>query len=138
VWEEAWEVTRQALAVLAEAVRRDGATFAVVGVPEQLIIDLKAYHFDLEIYNAKRGNIQQPPEGFDPDYFYAQIGSFLDEHDIPFLNLQDAYETWHDRTGGDPTALYHVCNIHWNEAGHRLTAELVAEFIRPWMLPPGK
>lgn len=135
VWKEAWEVTRHTLVLFADAVWQDGATFAVVGIPEKLILDLKAYHFDIEAYNAERGNMQQPPEGFDPAYFYAQIGSFLSENGIPFLNLQEAYESWRDGAVGDPLALYHVCNIHWNEAGHRVSAAIVGDFIRPWMRP---
>ncbi len=118
-WNEAWEITLYSLQILAESVSATGAQFVVVGIPDADVFRIQESSFETVTGEAA-------PDGFDPNYYYDVIGGFLTEQQIPFLNLQQLYPEY----VVDPMSLYHECNFHWNEAGHRVTAELVADFLR--------
>ena len=122
-WSEAWEITEWSLTRLAEAVRASGATFLVIGIPAKDLLRIRQVGFQ-EVTGFPT------PAAFEEGYCYRRVGEFLRRQQIPFLNLQEAYTQPINGTTIDPLSLYHACNIHWNERGHRLTAQLVAQFLR--------
>lgn len=118
-WTEAWEVTKAVMSSLARATAERGARLLVVEVPHPEVLAIEANGF------ARVTGVPQPP-GFDPAYFFTTIETFLERESIPFINLERAYRA----RGVDPRTLY-GCTRHWNQEGHRITAEIVAPLLDP-------
>jgi hypothetical protein len=58
---------------------------------------------------------------------------FVAAHNLEFLNLTG--EIW-QRTMDRGTQFYNYADMHWNEAGNRLVARLIADHINEGRTPP--
>lgn len=120
-WKEAWRVSEGLIAQMHKEVNERGARFYVVTLSSagQVTPDARAYAHVLDA------------AGLD-DLFYPdrRIGALGNREHIPVLNLAPLLREYaeknnvnlhgfHERLGGG----------HWNEEGHRLAGELIANWL---------
>ncbi len=79
------------------------------------------------IYNPERGHVV--PEGRPPPPVYQQFREWVDQHDIPMLDLQVRWE------GEQEVRQYYRDYIHLNEQGNAVLAEQLSEFVQAKGLP---
>lgn len=120
-FEAAWALTEAIIARLQAEVDSRGARLAVVliAAPEQVYPDqwartvaanpaLQGLELDLEAPNQR-------------------LTRFLDSQGIPYLDLLPVFRQAAGRPEAAPLHFQH--DQHWTEAGHRLAAEAIAEFL---------
>lgn len=124
-WTEIWRTTEALLLAMRDEARAQGARFAVV-----ILTDSIEVHPDA----AKRA-LKARLLGV-PDLLYAarRLEGFLESNGVPALSLAQPFAAHADRTGaylhGFDIAAYDVLGGgHWNEAGHRLAADLIVPFL---------
>ena len=108
VFEEAEAITDHAFALLAEAGRRDGFRLVVLAIPPCSVTpwwkrDQRAI--------VDKGQLRR-------------LQRIAARHDVPVLDLATAFAK-----RGDPKLAEWPHDSHWNQTGHRWTAEAIAEFI---------
>jgi lysophospholipase L1-like esterase len=107
--DEAWAITRAILLQLQAEVEAEGAQLVVMAIPAapQLI---------------------PPAEGEDwyCDRPNQELAAFLDEAEIPYLDLLDPFRQY-TLDGGEP--LYYETDFHLNNRGHHLAGEMLGEFL---------
>ena len=119
-WQEAWHITEGLLTLMAEEVRAKQAKFLVVtiGDPTDVIPDKKNRQELLKTNKI-------------PDLFYAsqRIEKLGKKAKFPVLSLTEPFQAYaekkqvclHGFPNGEP------CGGHWNEEGHRLASQLIAQ-----------
>ncbi len=123
LWAGAWEIVSYILYDLKTAVENDGAQFAVFVIPDRRqIYDVDwaatlANLPDLDLANLDR---ERPTR---------TIMGHLVAENILALNLLEPFRVADER-------LYFEIDGHWNAAGHRLTAELLVDWLRTEFLIP--
>lgn len=120
--ENAWRVTEGMLALLAEEVQGRDRDFILLVTPSG-----KQVNPDPE-YRAQRMEVIGAENLF---YWNRRIQAFAEERDIEVVNLD---QEMLDYSILNQTCLYGFdnavpCGGHWNEEGHRLTGERMAESI---------
>ncbi|MEO8576504.1 MAG: SGNH/GDSL hydrolase family protein [Gemmatimonadales bacterium] len=108
VFDEAEAITDHAFALLAEAGRRDGFKLLVLAIPPCSVTPW-----------WKRDQREIVDKGQ-----LLRIQRIAARHDIPLLDLAPAFAK-----RGDPKDAEWRYDSHWNQTGHRWTAEAIAEFI---------
>lgn len=120
-WKEAWRVTEALISQMRDEVNRRGARFSVVTLSGA--VQVSPQKADTEAEAASLGV---------KDLLYPErrIRSFGEANDIPVLNLapelqqyaqnHNVYLHGFGKTQGTG---------HWNQAGHRVAGELVADWI---------
>lgn len=116
-WQDAWKVTDRALGELKNAVEQDGARLAVFIIPDRR----QVYDDDWETTLAALPDF--PVESLDRERPTETIKSLLQEKSIPALDLLEPFRSAEDR-------LYFMVDGHFNPAGHTLTAQLLADWLR--------
>ena len=121
-WREGWDLTEAIISSLDEEVtgRRD-AQFAVVIVnaPEQV------YPERWDIFLNKYPQLAE--EEWDMELPNRELGGFLDEEGIPYLDMLTPFREY---ASEENTPLLHLPHDgHWTEEGHRLVATEVYNFI---------
>jgi hypothetical protein len=125
VWEEAWSVMEKTLLELAEETRRLGAQFVIVSLPcgqasnEQVWIDL------LEKHGAMR------ELHWDLDQPERRLAAFADKHQLRLCQLLPNFR---ERAGDE--ALFFGSIGHFNQQGHRLATEVIADYLTQQRLLP--
>lgn len=121
VWKEAWRVTEGLLLKMRDEVRERGATFFVIILGNSVVV-----HPDPSIRKKfeKRLGVK--------DLFYPdqRIKRLCEREGIPVLALTPRFQEYATRNniflhGFGPT----IGRGHWNEQGHRLAGELIAQFL---------
>jgi hypothetical protein len=100
-----WNLTAALLSALRAAVEADGATLAVVHVPEAVSL----------------ADVTARP-GYAPDAISARLGRIAADLDIPYVDLRDSFV---DEGEGAASRYYWPEDGHWKPAGHRLAAEVI-------------
>jgi hypothetical protein len=113
--EAAWAVTKRLLLAFDESVRRDGARFAVLGVPSRAEIYPESAH---DPGAGRRLDLERP---------LRILGAFLAQHGIGYLDLAPGLREAAARANGTP--LYFRRDMHWTGPGNGLAGELVARWI---------
>jgi hypothetical protein len=119
VWREAWRVTEKLLATMNEEVRAHGARFLVVTVSNgiQVFPDPSARHAFEQRVGA-------------PDLFYAErrVRSVGDREGFTVFNLAPELQRYADEHKVFLHGFGHdLGNGHWNEEGHRVAGEMLAQ-----------
>ena len=112
--EGAWQLTQRLLSEWASDTRQAQARPVLLLIPSHLQV-----HQDLLAQVLADNSL--PAETFDSDYPNRRLAAFCDSEGIDVIDLLPGFRA---AAGGD--ALYYRQNPHWNRAGHRLAAELIA------------
>lgn len=128
VWQEAWSVTEDLIKAMATSARAHGATFVIATLSNGIQV-----HPDPAVRQkyAERFNVT--------DFFYPdrRIEALAASEGVPFVMLAPAIRDWaeahHTCVHGFDNGL--PCAGHWNEAGHRLAGELIADKLCRDVLP---
>ncbi|MBN1993606.1 MAG: SGNH/GDSL hydrolase family protein [Anaerolineae bacterium] len=119
----AWTLTEAILAQLQTEVEKRGARLVVViiGAPEQVYPE--AWQRTLTANPAMQSfswNLDAPNR---------RLAGFLTEQGIPYLDLLPVFREAAARPDSPPLHFRH--DQHWTEAGHRLAAEEIYDFLLP-------
>ena len=133
IWKDAWEITEKVIVQFARESRADGAEFILI------VHDSDASFFtgnanDLRGYNRS----DDPPQRFNLMYPFERLSALCAKEGIPFLSLIDGYKSYKHAYNLDHGFLTHDCDGHWNSLGHRLSAQLIGDFIVENSLIPAK
>lgn len=112
--EEAWTITKAIIRQLRVEVEATGAQFAVVVIPSSV----QLLTSDLQTPTGNGNWFCDQPN--------RELASFLSEEGIPYLDLLASFR---DHALDDGAPLYYARDFHMNEAGHRLTGELLEQFV---------
>lgn len=122
-WTMAWIFTSAARSKLETAVEENGGQLAIFVIPDRRQI------YD-EDWNATLERLPDlDPANLDRERPTRKAMEILESDAIPALNLLDPFRAADER-------LYFEVDGHWNAAGHRLTAELLAGWLRDENLIP--
>lgn len=118
-WVEAWDVTERLIGEMNDEVAAHGARLVMTSVT-----DPAAVHPDPEVRRRHTAALGVP------DFLYAErrLAGFAKRRGIPFLPLtsrMDRLAAGKALHGFGP----HLGFGHWNEDGHRLAADLLADFL---------
>lgn len=130
-WKEAWQITEQLLLAINDESRKIGAKLLVVVMPND-----DQMHPD----PARRQQFADHLKIDSLEYPNQRIMSFCREHEIPALDLLPPMRTYGEEHG---VYLHGFENTamgrgHWNPAGHRLGAELIAAKIHEMRTASGQ
>ncbi|HEX7176474.1 MAG TPA: SGNH/GDSL hydrolase family protein [Pyrinomonadaceae bacterium] len=118
-WGEAWRVTEELLKTMRDEVRGRGAEFLVVTLSN-----------GIQVYPdpAARAAFMQRVGATDLFYPDARVRALGEREGFPVLNLAPALQEYADR---ERVFLHgfgrELGNGHWNELGHRVAGEMIAE-----------
>jgi hypothetical protein len=119
---EAWYRTQRAYEIWAKDIAGNDAALWVLAVdfsPEMVAL-LSTFH-------------PEETEGWvwDADLPYERLATILDPLGVPLILTRDAYAAYAESTG-EPAypAVFIPEDGHWNAAGHRVSAELLADTLR--------
>ena len=133
-----WKLATQAILGLRDDVTAQGGRFLLVYVPakEHLywarIWDVGDISHFLELTTPLR-SYQEFTDSVDAQMVLMQ--DFAAANQLDFLNLTG--EIW-QRTMTHGTQYYNYADMHWNEAGNRLVAGLIADYITGGHFPPAR
>ncbi|MBN1202262.1 MAG: hypothetical protein JXJ20_10440 [Anaerolineae bacterium] len=116
-WRAAWAVTDHALAELKTAVEQDGGQFAVFLIPDRR----QVYDADWQALLDRLPDLD--PAALDCERPTQTALDLLAAQNIPALDLLEPFRAADER-------LYFEIDGHFNAAGHTLTAELLAGWLR--------
>jgi lysophospholipase L1-like esterase len=125
VWRDAWRVTEKLLATMNEEVKAHGARFLVVTVSNgiQVFPDPSARR----AFERRVGA---------PDLFYAErrVRSVGEREGFPVVNLAPDLQRYADEHKVFLHGFDHdLGNGHWNEEGHRVAGEMLAQKLCDWL-----
>jgi hypothetical protein len=127
VWREAWRVTEKLLATMNNEVKEHGARFYVVTLSNgiQVYPDASA-----RAAFAHRLGVE---DLFYPERRFKSLG---EREGFPVLNLAPDLQSYADRN----KVFLHgfgqqLGNGHWNETGHAVAGELLAQRLCEWLAP---
>jgi hypothetical protein len=119
-WKETVEITKEIILAFRKSVEEHGSRFLLVTLSnaEQVHPELgselkKQYHVELDY---------EQPDGI--------LEKFAIEHGVPFLKLMPALRDHHLKTGQYLHGFGSSRGGHWNQAGHRVAAEVTFQFIK--------
>ena len=128
VWREAWRITERLIRDMHEELKSRSITFGVVTVSNPIQV-----HPD----PAARRQVMERLEV--PDLFYAdrRIKALGEEAGFPVLNLAPLFQKYAEQ---HRVFLHGFKTLslgagHWNEDGHRLAAQMIAEWLFHGALP---
>jgi lysophospholipase L1-like esterase len=132
-WQEAWRITERLLRAIASEVRGHGASLLVVTTTSgaQVAPDLRARA-------AFLSRLRQTLAASDLLYAERRLAAFGERERIAVLPLAPLFQ---ERSERDGTVLHGFARSgtlgagHWNQAGHRLAAEVVAHWICAFQSP---
>ena len=128
-WRRAWAITEALLLAMADETKAHGAQLLLALIPE------KIQSRDQDFRSLLDSHPLMKSETWDLDYPNRRLAEFGVRHDIQVLDPVEAF-----RTASQQQSLYNVEDFHFNAAGHRLMARLIAERIaadKDW-LPPAE
>lgn len=119
---EAWYRTQRAYEIWAKEIYADESELMV------LAVDLSPEMVDiLASFNPE----ETAGWVWDPDLPYRRLASILAPLEVPLILTRDAYQAYADSVG-EPLypSIFILEDGHWSVAGHRVTAELLAEELQ--------
>lgn len=123
MWRAAWDVTAHALAMLDQAVSADGARLAAFIIPDRRQL------YDADWRATLDALPDLDPEVLDRDRPTDAALALFEAQGIPTLSLLEPFRAAGER-------LYYPVDGHFNLAGHALTADLLADWLRVKALVP--
>ncbi|MEM7345487.1 MAG: hypothetical protein AAF485_14695 [Chloroflexota bacterium] len=120
---QAWQVTLATLAQLQEEVEAQGGQFAIALISPDIVVQLAT------LPEAERAQFLQDNPIFSQaqlDLPNQQLATFLDEQQIPFIDLAEPL-AYHLDTYKIP--LYIFGDGHWNVDGNRIVGEALAQWL---------
>ncbi len=118
--EAAWQVTAALLDRLRRKAGEAGSSLAVFYIPEKIEVYPADWQEFLKTYTLEAGS-------FDPAVPRQRLQSICDSLQITLI---DPTSVFMEKAKSDPAApLYFKQDWHWNEHGHRLAGEVMAEFF---------
>jgi hypothetical protein len=125
-WKEAVEITKGIILKFKRSVEEHGGQFLLLGLS------------NAEQVHSEVGKDWQNQYKIDFDYDKPDriLEEFAGEHGVLFLKLMPAFRDYHLRTGQylHGFGLSHAG--HWNQAGHRLAAEVTFQFLKDQRMVP--
>lgn len=120
-WEAAWQLTQALVLDLQKRVTASGAAFAAAIVPSKFAVGGPRVNLS---FGWERSDIDPTvPERRTEEFFVAQR--------IPVCSLLPRFRANLEATGRNG---FFAFDIHWNEDGHRIVADALAECLAP-MIP---
>jgi hypothetical protein len=105
------------LGEMDDVTRRTGAEFVVVIIPDEVQVDSALQKLVTHAHGA-------PPERFDFDRPNRVLADHLSRRGIEFIDLTPAF-----REAARGQRLYKPQDTHWNIAGNRLAADVLARYL---------
>lgn len=120
---EGWPFTRQALLDTLDQTGQVGATPVIIVVPSKE-----------QVYWPQFRQVADLPKDYNVDRLVEPVRQFCTTEAVHCLDLTEAFRTEAEKG----TQLYFPIDIHWNEQGHTLVAEVVGQYLRREGLLPKK
>lgn len=111
---EGWPLTRQALLDTLDQLEQQGATLIIVIVPAKE-----------QVYWEQFRQVADLPPDYDPDRLVQPLRHFCVTERLHCLDLTGPFQV----EAQQGRQLYFPIDIHWNEQGHALVAEVVREYL---------
>ena len=129
VWREAWSVTERLIREMHEELRQRDIAFGVVTVSNPIQV-----HPDPGGAPAGHGKVGSVADLFYPERRIKALG---DEAGFPVLNLAPQFQKYADE---HQVFLHGFKNLslgtgHWNESGHKLAAQMIADWLSRKAMP---
>lgn len=121
-WSEAWQITEDLLASMAENVRAHGREFLLVVASNPHYVNP-----DPSVREARMRAV----DSTNLNYASDRLAELATAKEIPFLDLNRPFA---ERAIAENVCLHGFensvpCGGHWNQAGHRLAADLISDSI---------
>jgi len=124
-WGEAWEITERLIADLSKSVRDDGSSLVIMTVTVAAQVDPQ----------LREQSAHERPS-VDLDYADRRIQQFAQDTGVPCLALGPGFLKHAKKTGRQLHGFGDVSRGHWNAEGHRMSAELLYQFLVERRLVP--
>jgi hypothetical protein len=92
--------------------------------PDQLQVDTQLIKNIIKMYGLA-------PNSIDLSFPNQLVGKFLQQNHIHCLDMVPEFQEQ-----SRSTALYRINDTHWNEAGNKLAAEMILNFLRQHRMVP--
>jgi len=121
-WQVAWRVTERLIALMNREIRKSNASFLVV-----TLTNGGQVHPDAAI----RQNLMQQLGIEDLFYSERRIKTLGQQEDFPVLTLAETFQAYAEENQACLHGFENAspCGGHWNEAGHRLAGEIIAQHL---------
>jgi hypothetical protein len=118
-WKETFEITKEIIRTFKKSVEEHGSRFLLLGLS------------NAEQVHPEVGSKLQNQYNLDFDYEQPDriLEEFAKENGVLFLKLMPAFRAHHLKTGQFLHGFGASHGGHWNQAGHRLAAELTFQFL---------
>ena len=107
-----WDLTEKLLAEFALLCRQAGATFVLIYAPAIVQIEADDWRTKRELHDLTGD--------YDLSHPNRHLGDIVGRHGISFIDLTPAFQT------AAREQILYFRDSHWNEAGHRLAANVIA------------
>jgi hypothetical protein len=127
-WRDAWIVTDALLLQFRDVVQLSNVPFAAFIIP-----DRRAVHAaDWDATVIQYGGVLPDLREADPAAPGMRLENFLNEHDIPVLNLTAPLHAWAENSPDE--RLYYPDDGHFTPVGHARTADAIASWLHDTIL----
>lgn len=125
-WKETVEITKEIILNFKRSVEEHGSRFLLLGLS-----NAEQVHPEVGRELKNQYNIELDYE--QPDRILENLAR---EHGVTFLKLMPAFREHHVKTGQHLHGFGSSHGGHWNQAGHRLAAELTFQFLKEQHIVP--
>jgi hypothetical protein len=123
-WANAWALTEALLRQFRAVVQTQHIPFGVVIIPDRRAVHTEDWLATVEQYSALQPTLRVA----DPDQPAARLDHFLQQNNIPVLNLSGALRAW---AQSQPQGrLYYRGDGHFNADGHAVAAGRISGWIQ--------
>lgn len=123
-YQKGWAITEKILKQWGKTVQSNGSVPALIVIPHSLQVYPKLWEQALAEHCLAPGDFSLEQPG-------RRLAEFCRPHGIHVLDLLPGLR----RAAPESLPLYYFRNPHWTEEGHRVTAGLIAEFLREEIFP---
>lgn len=116
LWEEAWAVTSDLLKIMNAELRAQGIPLLVVAIPDRIQVYPELFEKVIKQYPRLR------EQSFELDYPNHRLRAICQTNGIKYFDLLPHFRAQYL----DSEPLYFLRDGHWNQAGHKAVASLLA------------
>ncbi|HXV44914.1 MAG TPA: hypothetical protein VEC96_17755, partial [Anaerolineae bacterium] len=124
--QELWRLFKAILQQLQDQTEAHGAQLAVVLIPREAQVHPELYNERVNEYAKRYDLLQAGLDVWDISAPNHAIADFTMERDIPTLDLTPGFQAYAQTHDG---LLYFEKDIHFNEKGHQLAANLICDWL---------
>jgi lysophospholipase L1-like esterase len=124
--QELWQLFKAILQQLQDQTEAHGAQLAVVLIPREAQVHPELYNERVNEYAKRYDLLQAGLDVWDISAPNQAIADLMIERDIPTLDLMPGFQTYAQTHDG---LLYFEKDIHFNEKGHQLAANLICDWL---------